>query len=166
MILWFYALYSTNWSIVSAHLCPLKFKSLLSLFQCKIKRFLISRKCTVMLPTFVKCTIPYRIEHSWFLQLWAWFFFFYFLFRRLRGSLKDEKKKKFVTGEWFHEAKAKRFQEDLEGPDLLRVSIKKKQSNASCKYWIICSRIQIFPLVHSINFDFIWHYTPLKCFKM
>ncbi|KAL8181074.1 UNVERIFIED_CONTAM: hypothetical protein K2H54_046919 [Gekko kuhli] len=52
--------------------------------------------------------------------------------RRLQASLKDEKKKKFVTGEWFHEAKAKRFQEDLEGPELLRVSIRKKQSDASC----------------------------------
>ncbi|XP_060105833.1 synaptotagmin-like protein 2 [Heteronotia binoei] len=50
--------------------------------------------------------------------------------RRLQGSLTDEKKK-CVTGEWFHEAKAKRFQEDLEGPDLLRVSIRKKQSDAS-----------------------------------
>nr|XP_056714935.1 synaptotagmin-like protein 4 [Euleptes europaea] len=49
--------------------------------------------------------------------------------RRLQDSLKDEKKKKFVTGEWFHEVKAKRFQEDLEGPDLLRVSIRKRQSS-------------------------------------
>lgn len=47
--------------------------------------------------------------------------------RRLQGSLKDEKKKKFVTGEWFHEVKAKRFQEDLEGPDLLRASIRRKK---------------------------------------
>ncbi|XP_054852322.1 synaptotagmin-like protein 2 [Eublepharis macularius] len=50
--------------------------------------------------------------------------------RRLQDSLKDEKKKKFVTGEWFHEVKAKRFQEDLEGPELLRVSIRKRQSDA------------------------------------
>ncbi|XP_063169359.1 synaptotagmin-like protein 2 isoform X2 [Candoia aspera] len=49
---------------------------------------------------------------------------------RLQGSLKDEKKKKFVTGEWFHEVKAQRFQEDLEGPDLLRASIRKKNSNS------------------------------------
>ncbi|KAM9127242.1 synaptotagmin-like protein 2 [Pangshura tecta] len=47
--------------------------------------------------------------------------------RRLQGSLKDEKKKKFVTGEWFSEVKAKRFQEELEGPDLLRASIRKKK---------------------------------------
>ncbi|XP_038273532.1 synaptotagmin-like protein 4 [Dermochelys coriacea] len=47
--------------------------------------------------------------------------------RRLQGSLKDEKKKKFVTGEWFNEVKAKRFQEELEGPDLLRASISKKK---------------------------------------
>ncbi|CAM2119986.1 unnamed protein product [Caretta caretta] len=47
--------------------------------------------------------------------------------RRLQGSLKDEKKKKFVTGEWFNEVKAKRFQEELEGPDLLRASIRKKK---------------------------------------
>ncbi|TFK15306.1 interleukin-13 receptor subunit alpha-2 [Platysternon megacephalum] len=47
--------------------------------------------------------------------------------RRLQGSLKDEKKKKFVTGEWFNEVKAKRFQEALEGPDLLRASIRKKK---------------------------------------
>uniref|UniRef100_A0A8C8RCH0 Synaptotagmin-like protein 2 n=1 Tax=Pelusios castaneus TaxID=367368 RepID=A0A8C8RCH0_9SAUR len=47
--------------------------------------------------------------------------------RRLQGSLKDEKKKKFVTGEWFNEVKAKRFQEELAGPDLLRVSIKRKK---------------------------------------
>uniref|UniRef100_A0ACB8FX11 Uncharacterized protein n=1 Tax=Sphaerodactylus townsendi TaxID=933632 RepID=A0ACB8FX11_9SAUR len=53
--------------------------------------------------------------------------------RRLRDSLKDEKKKKFVTGEWFHEVKAKRFQEDLEGSDLLRVSIRKKQSGTDRK---------------------------------
>ncbi|XP_077163431.1 synaptotagmin-like protein 2 [Paroedura picta] len=52
--------------------------------------------------------------------------------RRLQGSLNDEKKKKFVTGEWFHDVKAKRFQEDLEGPDLLRVWIRKKRSNTSC----------------------------------
>uniref|UniRef100_A0A8C5S796 Synaptotagmin-like protein 2 n=1 Tax=Laticauda laticaudata TaxID=8630 RepID=A0A8C5S796_LATLA len=50
--------------------------------------------------------------------------------RRLQGSLKDEKKKKFVTGEWFHEAKAQRFREDLEGSDLLRASIRKKNSNS------------------------------------
>ncbi|XP_062820100.1 synaptotagmin-like protein 2 isoform X2 [Anolis carolinensis] len=48
--------------------------------------------------------------------------------RRIQGSLKDEKKK-FVTGEWFHEVKAQRFQEALEGPDLLRASIKKKKNN-------------------------------------
>ncbi|EMP35423.1 Synaptotagmin-like protein 2 [Chelonia mydas] len=47
--------------------------------------------------------------------------------RRLQGSLKDEKKKKFVTGEWFNEVKAKRFQEELEGSDLLRASIRKKK---------------------------------------
>ncbi|XP_026549638.1 synaptotagmin-like protein 2 [Notechis scutatus] len=50
--------------------------------------------------------------------------------RRLQGSLKDEKKKKFVTGEWFHEVKAQRFREDLEVPDLLRASIRKKNSNS------------------------------------
>uniref|UniRef100_A0A8D0CCX1 Synaptotagmin-like protein 2 n=1 Tax=Salvator merianae TaxID=96440 RepID=A0A8D0CCX1_SALMN len=50
--------------------------------------------------------------------------------RRLQGSLKDEKKKKFVTGEWFHEVKAQRFQEDLEGSDLLLASIKKKKDNS------------------------------------
>ncbi|KAH0630940.1 hypothetical protein JD844_004324 [Phrynosoma platyrhinos] len=49
--------------------------------------------------------------------------------RRLQGSLKDEKKKKFVTGEWFHEVKAQRFQEELEGSELLRASIKKKKNN-------------------------------------
>uniref|UniRef100_A0A8C7EC63 Synaptotagmin like 2 n=1 Tax=Nothoprocta perdicaria TaxID=30464 RepID=A0A8C7EC63_NOTPE len=43
-------------------------------------------------------------------------------------SIKDEKKKKFVTGEWFSEVKAKRFQEDLEGSDLLRASIRKKKA--------------------------------------
>ncbi|XP_074864067.1 synaptotagmin-like protein 2 isoform X2 [Carettochelys insculpta] len=47
--------------------------------------------------------------------------------RRLQGSLKDEKKKKFVTGEWFNEVKAQRFQEELEGPDLLRASIRRKK---------------------------------------
>ncbi|XP_050166550.1 synaptotagmin-like protein 2 [Myiozetetes cayanensis] len=47
--------------------------------------------------------------------------------RRMQGSIKDEKKKKFVTGEWFSEVKAKRFQEDLEGPDLLRASIRRKK---------------------------------------
>ncbi|XP_009995437.1 PREDICTED: synaptotagmin-like protein 2 [Chaetura pelagica] len=47
--------------------------------------------------------------------------------RRIEGSIKDEKKKKFVTGEWFSEVKAKRFQEDLEGPDLLRASIRRKK---------------------------------------
>ncbi|XP_034957852.1 synaptotagmin-like protein 2 isoform X2 [Zootoca vivipara] len=49
---------------------------------------------------------------------------------RLEGSLKDEKKKKFVTGQWFHEVKAQRFQEGLEGSELLRASIKKKKSNS------------------------------------
>ncbi|XP_061454599.1 synaptotagmin-like protein 2 [Rhineura floridana] len=53
--------------------------------------------------------------------------------RRLQGSLKDEKKKKFVTGEWFHEVKAQRFQETLEGTDLLRASIKKKKSSSDCE---------------------------------
>uniref|UniRef100_F6ZB17 Synaptotagmin-like protein 2 n=1 Tax=Ornithorhynchus anatinus TaxID=9258 RepID=F6ZB17_ORNAN len=47
--------------------------------------------------------------------------------RRLQGSLKDDKKKKFVTGEWFSEAKAQRFQEELQGPDLLRASIRRKK---------------------------------------
>lgn len=47
--------------------------------------------------------------------------------RRIQGSIKDEKKKKFVTGEWFSEVKAKRFQEDLEGSDLLRASIRRKK---------------------------------------
>ncbi|XP_058053104.1 synaptotagmin-like protein 2 isoform X1 [Ahaetulla prasina] len=50
--------------------------------------------------------------------------------RRLQDSLRDEKKKKFVTGEWFHEAKAQRFREDLEGSDLLRASIRKKNSHS------------------------------------
>ncbi|KAM4696093.1 synaptotagmin-like protein 2 [Rhinophrynus dorsalis] len=48
--------------------------------------------------------------------------------RRLQGSIKDEKKKKFVTGEWFHDVKAQRFQEDLQGSELLRASIRKKKN--------------------------------------
>ncbi|XP_066496146.1 synaptotagmin-like protein 2 [Tiliqua scincoides] len=52
--------------------------------------------------------------------------------RRLQGSLKDDKKKKFVTGEWFNDAKAQRFREELEGADVLRASIRKKKSNADC----------------------------------
>ncbi|XP_071981230.1 synaptotagmin-like protein 2 isoform X1 [Engystomops pustulosus] len=48
--------------------------------------------------------------------------------RRLQGSLKDEKKKKFVTGEWFKDVKSRRFQEDLQGSDLLRASIRKKRN--------------------------------------
>ncbi|XP_053555106.1 synaptotagmin-like protein 2 [Bombina bombina] len=47
--------------------------------------------------------------------------------RRLQGSIKDEKKKKFVTGEWFYDVKSQRFQEDLHGSDLLRASIRKKK---------------------------------------
>ncbi|XP_010406009.1 synaptotagmin-like protein 2 isoform X1 [Corvus cornix cornix] len=54
--------------------------------------------------------------------------------RRIQGSIKDEKKKKFVTGEWFSEVKAKRFQQDLEGPDLLRASIRRKKG----KLEIVC----------------------------
>ncbi|XP_075040456.1 synaptotagmin-like protein 2 [Mixophyes fleayi] len=50
--------------------------------------------------------------------------------RRLQGSLKDEKKKKYVTGEWFHDVKSRRFQEDLQGSDLLRASIRKKRNPA------------------------------------
>lgn len=50
--------------------------------------------------------------------------------RRLQGSLKDEKKKKFVTGEWFQDVKSKRFQEDLQGSELLRASIRKKRTPA------------------------------------
>ncbi|XP_018414160.1 PREDICTED: synaptotagmin-like protein 2 [Nanorana parkeri] len=46
--------------------------------------------------------------------------------RLVQGSIRDEKKKKFVTGEWFHDVKSRRFQEDLQGPDLLRASIRKK----------------------------------------
>ncbi|XP_069603251.1 synaptotagmin-like protein 2 [Ranitomeya imitator] len=48
--------------------------------------------------------------------------------RRLQGSLKDEKKKKFVTGEWFHDVKCRRFQEELQGSDLLRASIRRKRN--------------------------------------
>ncbi|CAI9570678.1 unnamed protein product, partial [Staurois parvus] len=48
--------------------------------------------------------------------------------RRVQGSIKDEKKKKFVTGEWFHDVKSHRFQEDLQGSDLLRASIRKKKN--------------------------------------
>ncbi|MEE6497010.1 hypothetical protein FKM82_002559 [Ascaphus truei] len=48
--------------------------------------------------------------------------------RRVQGSLKDEKKKKFVTGEWFQDVKARRFQEDLQGSDLLRASIRRKKN--------------------------------------
>ncbi|XP_069468735.1 synaptotagmin-like protein 2 [Ambystoma mexicanum] len=48
--------------------------------------------------------------------------------RRLKGSIKDEKKKKFVTGEWFQDVKAQRFEEDLHGSDLLRASIRKKKT--------------------------------------
>ncbi|XP_014810517.1 PREDICTED: synaptotagmin-like protein 2 isoform X2 [Calidris pugnax] len=55
--------------------------------------------------------------------------------RRIQGSIKDEKKKKFVTGEWFSEVKAKRFQEDLEGPDLLRASIRRKKDEATEHIW-------------------------------
>ncbi|KAE8584309.1 hypothetical protein XENTR_v10020912 [Xenopus tropicalis] len=48
--------------------------------------------------------------------------------QRLQGSLKDEKKRKFVTGQWFHDVKSHRFQEDLQGSDLLRASIRKKRN--------------------------------------
>ncbi|XP_044283435.1 synaptotagmin-like protein 2 isoform X1 [Varanus komodoensis] len=50
--------------------------------------------------------------------------------RRMQRSLKDEKKKKCLTGQWFHEVKAQRFQEELEGTELLRASIKKKRSDS------------------------------------
>ncbi|XP_064422592.1 synaptotagmin-like protein 2 isoform X2 [Latimeria chalumnae] len=46
--------------------------------------------------------------------------------RLLKGSIKDEKKKKFVTGEWFEEVKAQRYSSKLDGPDLVRVSVRKK----------------------------------------
>lgn len=39
-----------------------------------------------------------------------------------------------MTGEWFSEVKAKRFQEDLEGPDLLRASIRRKKGKLESKY--------------------------------
>lgn len=58
--------------------------------------------------------------------------------RRIQGSIKDEKKKKFVTGEWFSEVKAKRFQEDLEGSDLLRASIRRKKGKLESKYVNVC----------------------------
>lgn len=64
----------------------------------------------------------------------SWCVMFSLTFRRIQGSIKDEKKKKFVTGEWFSEVKAKRFQEDLEGPDLLRASIRKKKGKLESKY--------------------------------
>uniref|UniRef100_A0A8D0G1Y1 Synaptotagmin-like protein 2 n=1 Tax=Sphenodon punctatus TaxID=8508 RepID=A0A8D0G1Y1_SPHPU len=70
---------------------------------------------------------------------------FWFIFRRLKGSLEDEKKKKFVTGEWFNEVKAKRFQEDLEGPDLLRASIKKKNDKPNSKYISLSHLNDVFP---------------------
>lgn len=63
-----------------------------------------------------------------------WCVMFSLPFRRIQGSIKDEKKKKFVTGEWFSEVKAKRFQEDLEGPDLLRASIRRKKGKLESKY--------------------------------
>lgn len=62
-----------------------------------------------------------------------WCVMFSLTFRRIQGSIKDEKKKKFVTGEWFSEVKAKRFQEDLEGPDLLRASIRRKKGKLESK---------------------------------
>ncbi|OCT65857.1 synaptotagmin-like protein 2 [Xenopus laevis] len=48
--------------------------------------------------------------------------------QRLQGTLKDEKKRKFVTGQWFLDVKSHRFQEDLQGSDLLRASIRKKKN--------------------------------------
>jgi len=66
-----------------------------------------------------------------------WCVIFLLAFRRIQGSIKDEKKKKFVTGEWFSEVKAKRFQEDLEGPDLLRASIRRKKGKLESKY-VVC----------------------------
>uniref|UniRef100_A0A8D2Q0W5 Uncharacterized protein n=1 Tax=Varanus komodoensis TaxID=61221 RepID=A0A8D2Q0W5_VARKO len=57
---------------------------------------------------------------------------FSLLLRRMQRSLKDEKKKKCLTGQWFHEVKAQRFQEELEGTELLRASIKKKRSDSGC----------------------------------
>lgn len=70
------------------------------------------------------------------LKLWRsfWCVMLVLTFRRIQGSIKDEKKKKFVTGEWFSEVKAKRFQEDLEGPDLLRASIRRKKGKLESKY--------------------------------
>lgn len=59
---------------------------------------------------------------------------FLLICRRIQGSIKDEKKKKFVTGEWFSEVKAKRFQEDLEGSDLLRASIRRKKGKLESKH--------------------------------
>ncbi|XP_041428668.1 synaptotagmin-like protein 2 isoform X2 [Xenopus laevis] len=49
--------------------------------------------------------------------------------QRLQGTLKDEKKRKFVTGQWFLDVKSHRFQEDLQGSDLLRASIRKKKTH-------------------------------------
>lgn len=62
-----------------------------------------------------------------------WCVMFSLTCRRIQGSIKDEKKKKFVTGEWFSEVKAKRFQEDLEGSDLLRASIRRKKGKLESK---------------------------------
>ncbi|KAM9324047.1 synaptotagmin-like protein 2 [Gastrophryne carolinensis] len=47
---------------------------------------------------------------------------------RLQSSVKDEKKKKFMTGQWFHDVQTHRFKEELHGSDLLRASIRKKKS--------------------------------------
>ncbi|XP_030065094.1 synaptotagmin-like protein 2 isoform X2 [Microcaecilia unicolor] len=48
--------------------------------------------------------------------------------RRLKGSLRDEKRKKCITGEWFDDVKAQRFQEELQGSDLLRASVRRKKN--------------------------------------
>ncbi|KAG8448028.1 hypothetical protein GDO86_015213 [Hymenochirus boettgeri] len=53
--------------------------------------------------------------------------------QRLQGSIRDEKKKKCVTGEWFHDVKSQRFCEDLQGSELLRASIRKKRVSTQSK---------------------------------
>ncbi|XP_043913147.1 synaptotagmin-like protein 2 [Protopterus annectens] len=49
--------------------------------------------------------------------------------RKVQRSIKDNNKKKWVTGEWFEEVKAHRFQDILQGPELIQASVRRKRSS-------------------------------------
>lgn len=53
--------------------------------------------------------------------------------RKLQKSEEDNNKLKYMSGEWFYEAKSQRHRDKIHGADIIRASMRKKKPVTLCK---------------------------------